>query len=233
MPNVSLTRRSSNIKTGKIPTTTSSATTCPDSCPLKEKGCYAKAGFYTSMHWNKVTEGERGMNYASFCAGVSKFKDGQLWRHNVAGDLFGENNEIDRPALVELTKANKDKRGFTYTHKPVLLSQDKKWAAKNRTSIKAALKGGFTINLSADNYKEADKFIDLKIAPVVTLMPSTATKNEYTPKGRKIVVCPATQSDTVTCATCQLCQRADRSAIIGFPAHGTATKTVNEIIEAS
>ncbi|WP_418224539.1 DUF7227 family protein [Bradyrhizobium diazoefficiens] len=34
-------------------------------------------------------------------------------------------------------------------------------------------------------------------------------------------MCPAITHENVTCASCALCQR-QRSAIIGFPAHGPA-----------
>jgi len=49
-----------------------------------------------------------------------------------------------------------------------------------------------------------------------------------TPAGRKVVVCPATIRDDVSCASCQLCQR-QRDFIIGFPAHGTSKKKASAI----
>ena len=62
--------------------------------------------------------------------------------------------------------------------------------------------------------------------PVVVVLPSNQTENTVTPKGRKVVVCPATQRDNVSCATCQLCQR-QRSTIVGFPAHGSRHRVIN------
>ena len=44
-----------NSKTA-IPTTTSSKETCPSTCPLKDKGCYAKYSFL-GKHWDNVTNG--------------------------------------------------------------------------------------------------------------------------------------------------------------------------------
>jgi hypothetical protein len=50
----------------------------------------------------------------------------------------------------------------------------------------------------------------------------------HTPAGRRIAICPATYTDT-TCASCQVCARADRGdVIIGFPAHVTRTWQIDE-----
>jgi hypothetical protein len=53
MSNYHFTRKSQNRKTGPIPTTVTSADTCPDACPLKAKGCYAKGG-PLAMHWRAL-----------------------------------------------------------------------------------------------------------------------------------------------------------------------------------
>jgi len=83
---VQFVRKSSNAKVGKIPTTTTDRTSCPDSCPLKDKGgCYAEAGYYTRINWDKVDSGERGASWDDLCESVSKLPEGQLWRHNYVG----------------------------------------------------------------------------------------------------------------------------------------------------
>ena len=67
---------------------------------------------------------------------------------------------------------------------------------------------------------------DHHAGPVVVVLPSTQTANTKTPAGRAVVVCPATQRDDVTCASCQLCQR-QRDVIVGFPAHGTRRRVID------
>lgn len=215
-----LTRASTNVKTGPIPVSTSSADTCPPSCPFRAKGCYAASG-PLAIHWAKITSGGRGLNWQAFCDTIASLPRGQLWRHNQAGDLPGEGEYIDHNALSKLTNANKGRRGFTYTHKY--------GSASNREAIRSSNRNGFTINLSANNLAHADELASLKCGPIVVVLPSDQTKNTYTPAGRKVVVCPATQSDSVTCASCGLCQK-QRGAIVGFPAHGTSHKTVNSIV---
>ena len=215
---------SSNSKIGKIPATNSSRLTCPDSCPFKLNGCYAD-GYYTSLNWNKVTSGERGSEWPEFLASIKAIKPAQLWRHNVSGDLrpTANNKElIDSKALTELATANSDSRGFAYTHyKP---------SKHNIAAIRKANKLGFTVNLSANSvaqsieYKKA--FPDL---PVVTVAPSDIDIETRTIDGVKVIICPATYKDNVTCKTCKLCSIASRDSVVAFPAHGTQTKKADII----
>ena len=220
---IRFTRKSGNRKTGPIPTTMSDRSTCPNTCPLKKNGCYADNHFVVGLWDRTATEGKPA---SELFKRVAALPVGQLWRHNVAGDLPHKRHKIDNIFLADLIKANHGKRGFTYTHHNLSLHH-------NRQSVKVANQAGFTINLSADNLEHADKLAELDIAPIVTLLPKTQTTNLKTPAGRLVVVCPAATSETVTCATCKLCARPDRRAIIGFPAHGTKNRIVSTLAEGS
>lgn len=223
-----LTPVSSNAKTGPIPVSTSNKDTCPSACPLKAKGCYA-AGGPSNIHWKAVTEGKRGTDWAGFIQNVKQIQRGQLWRHNQAGDLpatDGIDNFLSAEMVDQLTAANKGRKGFTYTHYPVI---GDKYASHNGDVIERANRHGFTINLSANNVHEADQLKALGIAPVVTLLPMDAPNVQESPAGNKVVACPAEKSDKVNCANCGLCQHANREYIIGFRAHGVSKKTVDLI----
>jgi hypothetical protein len=183
-----------------------------------------------NLHWLRLSNGKTGIPWADFLKAVRALPRVQLWRHNQAGDLPGENNAIDTDALAQLVDANKGRRGFTYTHKPTLAGQaDAATLQANAKAIASANAGGFTVNLSADTLTEADELKSQGIGPVVALLPSNQKGNTVTPKGTKVVVCPATYRDNVSCSTCQLCQRANRSVIIGFPAHGVSLKKATAI----
>lgn len=210
---------SDNKKTGNIPVSTSSAKTCGDSCPMKDNGCYAGVG-PMAIHWRKVTEGKRGSDWKTFVEAIRNLSDNQLWRHNQAGDLPGEGDSIDVPALAQLVAANKGKRGFTYTHKPM--------NAKNLKAVTIANDNGFTINLSANNPAHADSLKALGL-PVVSVVPANTPDVSTTEAGTKIVVCPAQTRKGVTCSKCALCWKRDRSYIIGFKPHGIRAKRVEEI----
>lgn len=230
-PLVHLTHSSSNVKTGPIPVSTTAWTSCPDSCPLKEKGCYAKGG-PLGMHTNKVTAADRGILWETFLEKIAALPIGQVWRHNQAGDLPGDNERVSPRLLESLATANVGRRGFTYTHKPVLDGQTGP-VENNRRAIAAANRKGFVINLSANGLSHADKLAALAIGPVVTILPAGIEENTETPDGRKVVVCPAQKRDGVTCSTCRLCSRGDRSVIVGFIPHGASKKHVAKMAEVN
>jgi len=204
-------KKSNNKKTGTIPTTYSERDTCPPSCPQYRSTCYAE-DFYTRLNWNQVPQ--RGLSLADLCKEIAALPDGQIWRHNVAGDLAGAGETVDAAALGELVKANIGRRGFTYTHKK---SADAiKWA-------RHATEWGFTINLSADDAGEADTLAATGL-PTVCIVPMDTPERSMTPAGRPITICPAQTREYMTCSVCQLCYKADRKAIIGFRAHGNNAK---------
>ena len=223
-----LTAQSDNVKTGPIPVSTTGRQSCPDSCPLKAGGCYAKGG-PLGMHWDKVTAGERGEALLAFADKIRSLPRGQVWRHNQAGDLPGAGNSIDPEGLAALVEANRGKRGFTYSHKPVL--GESNLATSNRASIRFANREGFTINLSGNNPAHADALADAQAGPVVCLLPEGTPLTSTTPQGRRIIVCPAQRDDLqgMTCAKCQLCAKSERSVIVGFLAHGSARRKAEAI----
>lgn len=248
---IAFTLVSRNEKTGPMPVTTTEPATCPPACPFNSRdggagGCYAESG-PLALFWRKVGEKRAGLAWAEAMAKIAALPKGTLWRHNQAGDLPGAGNAIDGAALAELIAANKGKRGFTYTHKPVTGPD-----AGNLDLVRAANAAGLTVNLSGNNLDHADALADLGGAPVVTVLPSDMGRKtekggawaeslqEYrarvgkpaTPSGRPVTVCPATYQDGMNCARCGLCAVANRRAIVGFPAHGTSKRKADAIADA-
>ena len=219
---VAFTAVSSNTKTGQIPTSTTERASCPTTCPFYDKGCYAKSG-PQAIHWRKVSNAERGVSWAEFTKLIRKIAKGQLWRHNVAGDLPHNDGNIDYLQLRQLIDANKGKKGYTYTHH--ILNDHNVIAVQNSNAL------GFTVNASCESVDEADRVMTEYNIPAVAVVNSEKTDRFYkTANGRKVITCPATIHENVTCATCGLCQVADRDYILAFPAHGNAKKTVNQIV---
>jgi hypothetical protein len=228
---VRLTMESRNGKVGPIPVSTTEASSCANSCPLIGK-CYAASG-PVAIVWRQVTEGTHGTDWRSFTAQIAALPEGQAWRHNQAGDLPGAGDTIDPAKLKALVTANTGRMGFTYTHKPMN-------SARNRKAISDANSRGFTINLSADTLAEADSLASLEIGPVVVLLDAKDGEraDTVTPEGRKVITCPATYRDDISCGggtvrvkggtketkACLLCARANRKTVVGFPAHGAFKK---------
>jgi hypothetical protein len=223
---IDFTRFSRNAETGPIPVSTTSNETCPAACPFIGHGCYAASG-PLGLLWKKVSSGTDrfALTWKDFLAEVRALPPGQLWRHNRAGDLPGIGATLDVKALGAPVEASSRAKGFTYTHKPLA-------RAAERAAIARADRTGFTIDLSGNNPSHADALADWRIAPVVTVLPDTVRGNVklHTPAGRRIVVCPATYRDDVTCASCRLCAVADRKVVVGFPAHGAAHERASAIV---
>jgi hypothetical protein len=215
---VRLIRASGNRKTGPIPVSISSRHTCDPSCPLLGHGCYATNG-HLAFQWNRVDRGSQ-FTWDRFIADVRALPRRQLWRHNQAADLAGIGATIDAELMAELVHANMGRHGFTYTHKAM--------SPANQAAVKHANENGFTVNLSADNLREADELASLNVAPVVVILPKDQQGNTATPAGRKVVVCPYYTTGR-QCANCALCDKADRSCIVGFPAHGSGRNMASAV----
>lgn len=234
-----LVQQSRNVKTGPIPVVTSSRSTCPTSCPLKGKGCYAETG-PLALHWSRVDNS--GIELNALCDQVKKLPRDQFWRWGQAGDLPGEGDQIDREGLRKLAKANAHRPVVAFTHKPP--------TDENLEALQEAAAAGFLVNLSADTVDEADKLSGQGL-PVVVVLPSeygrrkkgkawaesvceyrgrTRNLDKLTPQGHRLAVCPATYLDT-DCNHCRACSKPRNGTVIGFPAHGSRTKFITRSIE--
>ena len=236
---VSFTLVSQNPKTGPIPNTITEKSSCSPRCPHIGT-CYAHGGplfgAWTALEnngYHPASPSHRRIiprTWEEMCDEVSRLHRGQIWRHNTAGDLPGEGDYIDTDKLNLLVQANKKARamGFTYTHKHVGFDLE---GLLNARAIYKANQNGFRISLSADSLKEADDLADMDIAPVVVVIPSDAPDKMLTPKGRKVIACPAEKKDdrgnpAITCKDCKLCAK-PRKVIVAFHAHGTYVKETN------
>ncbi len=247
--NIHMVAGSRNKKTGPIPVTTSDRWSCAPACPLIDAGCYAEHG-RLGHWWYQLSMAERKWT-ADALDVIRRLPHNQLWRHNQAGDLPGRGNRISEHQLTKLVRANGRRRGFTYTHKPVLAKPGRKpakYMLENRRLISWANEEGFRINLSANNLTMADALIDLNIAPVVSIAPMLedpwwdqwgTPQRITTPKGRPCTICPESAGQDVQCSTCGICQlpaavsMGYRSDIILFPAHGTRKAQVSEIAKGT
>ena len=215
-----------------MPVAMTAKDTCPDACPFKSGGCYAQSGAI-NIHWSRLSRGQTGITYDDFCQKIARLRKGTIWRWGQCGDFESDsqkgNNSIDSAKLIQLIAANQGKDVISYTHKPVLDHQDSVEAPLNRAIIKSANDNGFTINLSANSLHHADELLALNIGPVVSVVPLNTVGNTKTPKGTRVVLCPATTHENVTCSTCGLCAKNKREYVIGFKAHGSAKYKVDAI----
>jgi hypothetical protein len=212
-----LSRVSTNSKTGPIPVSTSSAATCPATCPFNNGGgCYA-ANYPMRHHWEAVSRGERGEPLQRFLANIAALPAGQFWRMNQAGDIPHTAGRISRRFIRGLIAANRGRRGYTYTHHRLDIGE-------NLPLIRQANRNGLTVNISTETETAADSAIAAGLPAVLTVSSDESRTTWQTAAGNRVLVCPAQRSDTKTCADCQLCHKRGRRVIIAFLAHGTAKR---------
>lgn len=214
MAKFQLTQQSSNRKTGPIVTSMTTSDSCPDACPLKGAGCYARFGM-TGLHWRRLDANPDALTLEAFAQALRAIPKGRAFRHNVAGDI------PNAATLDHITQAARHLGGWTYTHNSA--------ADGMLEAIRRSNSAGFTVNVSTDNAQAADEAA-AKGLPTVTLLPEGSPNVTRTPEGRSIVRCPAEHIDTMTCADCMLCQKADRRSIVGFTVHGSGKNKAAKVI---
>jgi len=221
-----LTLNSSNGKTGNIAVSTTSRESCPTICPfIGDQGCYAEAGYYTKLHWDRVTSGTRGVPPLQFIKAVHKLPGNEIFRHNVAGDLWSmETNPsiMDFELVKKLSKAASHLyAAWTYTHYEL----DGTVGLINRSIIKSAEKHRFIINASTESLDVAAQ--RHKDGLMTTVVQPAGLSTSFRHNGVSFVQCPATLPNSdVTCRTCggrfgkPLCATV-RNVVVVFPAHGS------------
>lgn len=223
------TAKSSNTKTGPIPVTMTERASCPDTCTLKKNGCYAD-NFPLSLHWDRVES--TGIEESKLLDKISALPNGQLWRHNVAGDLPSLAGLVDSNAFIRLIEAAKHTKPIIYTHHK-LYPHNQKLFANARAQ-------GVVINASCEDIGTAYSAIKAGIN-AVCIMPIDAkpVTKLVNPDNHdelvRVVICPAQQKDSVTCASCGLCarDRVNAGVIVGFIPHGAKAKTVNKLVKVT
>lgn len=213
-------------KTGRLAATSiTSRPSCPNTCPFyRTVQCYAE-NHWSKQVWNRTDAS--GVQLGEFAARLARIPATVIWRHNVSGDLPHSNLKLIAHQVAKLVQASRHLRGFTYTHHR--LDQH------NARVIRMANASGFTINASTESVAGADEVMDAHPGiPVVTILPLGSGKNTRTPKGRRVVTCPADYRDDWDCARCgenakglPLCAQPDRDFVVGFLPKGAQKKRVS------
>jgi hypothetical protein len=242
-----LTPISKNKKTGAMAVSTLNESTCPDICPLKNRGCMAD-NFHLKMHWEHVSTGERGVSWDTFTGQIRKLPAGSKYRNGQAGDHPKDQTRtgdyLDSVRLKQLVHATRKLKSFGYTHFPIVAGTHRyqvkgmtiktdckpNQAEHNLELVKYANSNGYTLNASANSIHEVDALMATG-TPTVTLMADNSKKVSYTEQGNKVVMCPAQTSERVTCTSCMLCAKPDRKYAIGFYPHGIKAKLALEIAQ--
>ncbi len=213
---------SDNAKIGKISMTAASQNSCPPTCPLRGKGCYAEVGranLVTSrlnlspvINPVKIAEAE--------AAAIRKLSGRRMLRLHVVGDCYiDEGAKILAQAAAEHT-AKKGMAVFTYTHGHT--TKRESWggisvlrSCETIEQVKQAHEDGFAAAMVVDNHEtgKAVKHGDFTLVP-----------------------CPQQIGTKNNCADCKLCTKDkllhDKKMVIAFAVHGARAKMAKEVLNS-
>ena len=195
------------------------------------KECYAKHG-PQSWHWAKVTKGERGTDWDSFCSAVESLKFGTMLRHNVSGDLPVSPQGLvltEKLDQLQCAAVNAGLMFYTYTHHHTNQLGD-----VNANTVKRFSSPGFVINISTEtvtdavNYHQDGQDVVITNSTVFEFAVESI-KNKQGPfkicnvenldQSVNVIPCPEQYTDSATCASCKLCARYNRDYVIAFRQH--------------
>lgn len=220
MDGATYVRDSQNSKLGKMDAVyTSIQSTCPSSCALKDKGCYASLSFVgiTSRRLDKeavnlsplqVARAEAACIDNSYSGG--KIPKGTILRLHVSGD----SRTIKGSRLIDKAIGRWMKRGgniaYSYTHA---------WRSVPRSTWKFA-----AVLASVDSIDDVEAAREKGYAPAIVIAEHHGDKAHLIEgSDTKWIPCP-NQTRDVTCEKCKLCFNPDRlfhsNMGIAFAAHG-------------
>lgn len=210
-----ITAKSGNTKTGPMPTTMRPESTCPSTCPFLPSGeiggCY---GTGRIMAMADTLSGYMTEDQAVAKASKGKAKDARWMRDRVVGDIVTADGAIDHAYVRFIARVAKrlDLKPFGYTHAMDRIT---------RADVRKINATGYVLNASTETAEGAARAVSLG-------MPTTIA-NDDIPEGtiiagKRVVTCPAQTRDGVSCATCGLCAKPQRAAIVRFRIHGTAAR---------
>ena len=218
---------STNRKTAGCATIKSSSKTCPP-CPWKKKGCLGD-NFPMKFWWDTRCT----LSVKEALIAVRRIKRTTITRLWEVGDFPGSKGIIDEDIAMKFAHVLQNKVSFGYTHYSPFKGDNQRILEKFNESC--------TMNLSANNIAQADKFLAKTSLPVVLTCHEDTPNKFLTPKGNLGIVCPHEQFTSSGkrkvegCEPCgggyPLCARADRGYIIVFRAHGGQKKMINEYTE--
>lgn len=217
-----LTTKTKNRKIGDIAATyLPIKQTCPNSCALKDNGCYAQVG-YVGMWMMKLEAKMDGKSAyeiirkeAREIAAFGPKAKGKPLRLHVSGDA----RTAATARLLSIASKKWDGKVFTYTHA---------WRDVPRKAW-----GKVSILASCESTGEAKEALKKGYVAAITV-PSHPGAKAYMKDDLKIIPCPQ-QTREVTCDKCRLCMNdamlRDQNAVISFAVHGVRKNRALTVIQ--
>lgn len=213
---------SKNAKIGNIAATyLPIKQTCPDTCPLKDKACYAQLGNtgFQVIRLEKATKGQYAYDIirkeAREIIAYGPKANGKPLRVHVSGDV----RTAKTAQLLGRAASKWDGPVYSYTHA---------W----RDIPRSVWGKHISILASCETISDAKQALKKGYAASI-VVPEHKSDKAYIQDGVKVIPCPQ-QTREVTCEKCKLCMNdkvlKDQNAAIAFAAHGERKKVALTVI---
>ena len=218
--------KSGNSKIGRIDTTYASTTSCPASCILRKKGCYAMSGMVgihaARMNRESAGKDSRDIARAEAKAIDSAYKCGKVpftdLRLHTVGDCKSSCNVKVVNEAVGRWKARGGNKAYTYTHAFSVVKRSEWYHVSVFASI--------------DSISQAKEATEQGYA-CSFVVADHASKKAFKVPGSDItwLPCPA-QTMGKTCEECRICMDADKlfrnNQGVAFAAHGVYKNAIKK-----
>lgn len=199
------------------------AMTCPASCPLRDRGCYAQGGNvrYTNDRITREYAGLDGdtlamIEAAAIVDGAALVPAGRPLRLHVSGDA----STAFRAGVLADAARSWPGPVYTYTHA---------WR-----DVPRAAWSGVSVLASVENTADARRALAAGYAPALVVASHPADGRATVVDGVRVIPCP-NQTRGVECADCRLCfdaaGLAARGSAIAFAAHGGGRKRALTVVQ--
>lgn len=206
---------SKDKKTGEVVASYSPKSSCPDTCTLKDGGCYAWGLFYLNILGKKIENGKLKIRTLKEALDSRKGSS-KIVRHRIAGDIVGDEEAtyedckvVDREGLINI--------GYTHA-----------WREDESQILRDYFRA------SCQSEEEVLEARAMGWATTLIVPESFSGKRMKLANGETGYLCPARTGvagkPDITCNTCTLCKVSDKTVkkTVLFKAHGSA-KTLKEI----
>lgn len=205
LQDATITVKSGNRKTGPITTISRSSKTCPTTCPFLDNGCYGAGRMWAQVNKAARTTDDLPVPH-------------DLIRDRVLGDVTLPEAGDDRIDMSYIADVNDWAQmhgstvfGYTHSRLPEIAS-----GALFRSAFPS-----YAMNVSCETVDEVAHAVSNGWDAVIA---SDDVEHGQMVGDKRIVQCPATARDDVTCDTCRLCAKTDRTAVVWFPLHGVQVR---------
>lgn len=211
--------KSGNGKTGPIPVTYRPERTCEPTCPLLGAGCYGTGRIFAmaDKYSRTMTREEVTAKLRERPKNPTR-KVLPIVRDRVVGDVVtvGADGaivfDIDYVESIADVVTAENLTPFGYSHA---------WRRMTADDVDRTRASGYVLNASCETVGDVEEAIGMGL-------PATVANDDIAEgtmiAGKRVVTCPAQTRENVDCASCGLCAKPDRKAVIRFEIHGTAKR---------